>query len=68
MTKGWTVKPVKIAKDRKIFQEMVDRAVYVFLNNEVLPVPTIPDLPANISTIEKPDKKEAVLNLKSRFK
>ena len=47
---------------------MVDRAVDVFLNNEVLPVPTIPDLPANISTIEKPDKKQAVLNLKSRFK
>ena len=47
---------------------MVDRAVDVFLNNEVLPVPIITDLPANISRIEKPDKKEAVLNLKSRFK
>ena len=47
---------------------MVDRAVEAFLNNETLPLPNLPVLPANISTIEKPEKKEAILCLRSRFK
>ena len=67
MTKSWTVKTIKASKNRQVFQEMVDRTVNIVLTNEQLPIQSIPVIPSNIATIEKPEKKEAVSRRRSRF-
>ena len=67
MTKSWEVKPIKQVKNREIFQSMVERTLEVFLSEEKLPVPAIPDLPENIASIEKPSKTDAITQRRSRF-
>ena len=68
MGKKWVVKPIKASKDVKYKHDMVDRVVEIVRDNIDIPAPDIPSLPRNIASTPKPDKSEAILAFRSRFK
>ena len=67
-TNTWTPKPIKVRKTRQEFAKLVERTIEVVERKTVLPTPAIPELPANISNVEKPSKSDAVRTHRSRFR
>ena len=67
LTKTWSAKPIKESKNLAIFEKMIDRTVQAVINQEVLPLLDIQDLPKNIAPTSKPNKEEVIRNQKSRF-
>ena len=47
---------------------MVQKAVELIKTNTTIHGPAIPELPKRITSVEKPDKAEAIRNHRSRFK
>ena len=67
MTGEWVAKPIKVDKDKSIFNDVMDRCEQVQTLREILPPLIIPNLPKNIANREKPDKEQAILSHQSRF-
>ena len=66
-TKNWSYKPIKGQKDRTYLHKMVNETVECAAKNKKLPKPKIPKLPANIASVERPNKLEVMKNQISRF-
>ena len=67
VTKKWSAKPIKEKKERFVFANMVARSLEAVTRNIVLPTPTVPELPRNIASCEKPPKDEVIAKHRSRF-
>ena len=57
-TKTWSVKPIKDVKSLDVFSSLVDL---------MEKLTELPDIPRNITSVEKPNKNDIVKNQKSRF-
>ena len=67
VTQKWSAKPIKEKKERFVFANMVARSLEAVTRNIILPTPTVPELPHNIASCEKPPKDEVIANHRSRF-
>ena len=63
----WVIKKVKKPCDRTYLDELLKEVVWLCESNEYVHFPVV-SAPKNIAPIEKPDKDESILNMKSRFK
>ena len=66
MTKIWTVKPIKEAKDPVFFSSLVYQTVEVVLKKERSDS-SHENIPDNIAPIRQPDKIDAIGNHRPRF-
>lgn len=66
MTKIWTVKPIKEAKDLAFFSSLVYQTVEVVLKKERFDS-SHENIPDNIAPIRQPDKIDAIGNHRPRF-
>jgi len=67
VTQSWVVKKVMVEKTREYLQPLLQATISSSHDNETGGLPVIGELPPNIASIEKPDKTEAINNLKTRF-
>ena len=67
LTARWTAKPIKAHKNKSYIRAMVDRAIECCNNNIELPKAVIPEIPKNIATTPRPDKKQVIEDHCSRF-
>ena len=69
VTQSWVVKPIANQKDRSIYlTDMLNETIRLKESkhsNEV--VSTLPDVPMNIAPVPKPDKREAIKSIRTRF-
>ena len=64
MTQNWVVKKISETKDREYIHELLSSTLEASPDE----LPRIGSIPLNIAPIEKPDKEEAIGNIKTRFK
>ena len=62
ITKTWSIKPIKVNKDKNKFARMIKRVVSVVESGKILPLPEIPILPRNIAPGYRPNKEEVLRN------
>ena len=64
VTQNWVVKKITETKDREYIHELLSSTLEASPDE----LPRIGSIPPNIAPIEKPDKEEAIGNIKTRFK
>ena len=64
MTQNWVMKKISKTKDREYIHELLSSTLEASPDE----LPRIGSIPPNIAPIEKPDKEEAIGNIKTRFK
>ena len=67
ITGFWVIKKVKTRCDKTYLEELLKEVVWLRKSNEHAHLPVV-SAPNNIAPIEKPNKEDAILNIKSRFK
>ena len=67
VTQSWVVKKIKERKHRNYLSSIMHEIESQKDNGGFSQINVPTDIPANIAPIEKPDKKEAVKNMHSRF-
>ena len=68
ITKTWSAKPIKEAKQKEYLKDMINRTLEVVSENLTLPLPDLPqNLPSNIANEPKPNKSEVINRQISRF-
>ena len=67
ITNHWSAKPIKIAKNREKFHDMVTRSVEVVKTGLHLEQAILPVLPQNTASKPKPEKEEIISKQKIRF-
>ena len=67
VTNGWVVKKIKSPKEKAYLDVLMETTVDIKLRKEHVDMPDLTNVPKNISLLEKPDKKEAIKSLKTRF-
>ena len=67
ITGSWVIKKVKTRCDKTYLEELLKEVVWLRKSNEHAHFPVV-SAPNNIAPIEKPNKEDAILNIKSRFK
>ena len=65
--KTWSAKPVKDTKSFDVFSNLVVLTEKSVIEKKKLTEIELPDIPRNIGSAEKPDRKDIVKNRKSRF-
>ena len=68
MTQNWVVKKISETKDREYIHELLSSILEASPDTTGDKLPRIGSIPPNIAPIEKPDKEEAIKNMKTRFK
>lgn len=64
ITKTWSAKPIKEAKEFSNFQRLVDENVDAVIPNKTFRDLPTKNLPKNIAPVEKPDKQVFIKNQK----
>ncbi|XP_057308719.1 uncharacterized protein LOC130647027 [Hydractinia symbiolongicarpus] len=67
ITDSWVVKKVYTEKQRSYVEDIVSEVKYLVRTKEGYAAPNVADVPNYIAPREKPDKKEAIENMKTRF-
>ena len=68
VTQNWAPKEIKKAKSKPYLTELMEETKKMKNENLMLEAPTPPpNLPSYLATVEKPNKKEAIKNMKTRF-
>ena len=68
VTQNWVVKKISQPKDREYIHELLIYTLEASPDTTGDKLPRIGSIPPNIAPIEKPDKEEAIENMKTRFK
>ena len=68
MAQNWVVKKTSETKDREYIHELLSSTLEASPDTSGDKLPWIGSIPLNIAPIEKPDKEEAIENMKTRFK
>ena len=68
MTQNWVVKKISETKDREYIHELLSSTLEASPDTTGDKLPRIGSIPPNIAPIEKPDKEEAIENMKTGFK
>ena len=67
VTQSWVVKQIREPKDRVYIQHLMDEVMYIQNSNEKYELPKLENIPKTIAQIEKPNKEEAIKNIRTRF-
>ena len=67
ITNHWSAKPIKVAKNREKFHDMVTRSVEVAKMGLHLERAMLPVLPQNIASKRKPEKEKIISKQETRF-
>ena len=67
ITKTWSAKPINDTKSLDVISKLVDLTEKSVIEKKKLTEIELPDIPRNIASVEKPDKKNIVKNPKSGF-
>ena len=67
VTKSWVVKKIPEVKDRKYLQHIMEEVEFQRISKENFPQAEIEEIPENIAPVDKPDKKEAIKGMRTRF-
>ena len=65
VTQSWVVKQIREPKDRVHIQHLMDEVMYI--QNSKYQLPRLENIPKTIAQIEKPNKEEAIKNIRTRF-
>ena len=65
MTQKWVVKKISESKDREYIHELLIYTLEASPDTTGDKLPRIGSIPPNIAPIEKPDKEEAIENMKT---
>ena len=65
---NWVVKKISKRKDQEYIHKLLSSTLEAPPDATSDKLPTIGLIPSNIAPIEKPDKEEAIENMKTRFK
>ena len=68
MTQNWVMKKISKTKDREYIHELLSSTLEASPDTTGDKLPRIGSILPNIAPIEKPDKEEAIENMKTRFK
>ena len=68
MTQNWVVKKISETKDREYIHELLSSTLEASHDTTGDKLPRIGSILPNIAPIEKPDKEEAIENMKTWFK
>ena len=68
ISQSWVIKEIKSLKVKHYINDLMKEVYGVNMTNEDVSMPDLSHLPQCITTIEKPDKEEAIATMKSRFK
>ena len=67
VTQPWVVKQIREPKDRVYIQHLMDEVMYIQNSNEKYELPKLENIPKTIAQIEKPNKEEAIKNIRTCF-
>ena len=67
VTNNWVVKKISETKDKTYIKDLVKEVKYLQQGGRIYSEPDIPIIPKNIAPVEKPDKKEAIKDKRTRF-
>ena len=67
VTQNWVVKKISERKDQEYIHELLSSTLEAPPDTTGDKLPRIGSIPPNIAPIEKPDKEEAIENMKTRF-
>ena len=67
VTQLWVVKIIREPKDRVYIQDLMDEVIYIQTTKEIYHMPKLINIPKTIAQIERPDKDEAIKNVRTRF-
>ena len=65
---SWCVKKIINPKKRNYLKDLINTAMVIKRSPEGGNMPVSEEIPQNIAPIERPDKKEAIQTMRSRFK
>ena len=68
VTQNWVVKKISKTKDREYIHELLSSTLEASPDTTGDKLPRIGSILPNIAPVEKPDKEEAIENMKTRFK
>ena len=68
VTQNWVVKKISETKDREYINELLSSKLEASPDTRGDKLPRIGSIPSNIAPTEKPEKEEAIENMKTRFK
>ena len=68
VTQNWVVKKISETKDREYIHELLSSTLEASPDTTGDKLPRIGSILPNIAPVEKPDKEEAIENMKTRFK
>ena len=61
------MKQIREPKDRVYIQHLMDEVMYIQNSNEKYELPKLENISKIIAQIEKPNKEEAIKNIRTRF-
>ena len=67
VTQSWVVKQIREPKDRVYIQQFMDEVMYIQNSSERFELPKLENITKTIAQIEKPNKKEAIKNIRTCF-
>ena len=68
ITKNWVVKKIAAPKDKQYLKDLIKEVLHLQDSGENVDGPYIPEnIPRNIAPVAKPNKKEAIASLRTRF-
>ena len=67
VTQSWVVKTIREPKDRVYIQHLMNEVIHIQTTNEIYHMPKLINIPKTIAQIERPDKDEAIKNVRTRF-
>ena len=63
----WVAKKIVLKKDKTYLNHLMDEVVHLKLSKEECPIPAPGNVPKNIIIAEKPDKKQSINTMRTRF-
>ena len=67
VTQTWVMKKLASPKERLYLKHLIDEVMHMQLKKETYPLPSLGNVPSNIAPTEKPNKEEAIVNMRTRF-
>ena len=67
VNQSWVTKKIILKKDKIYLKHLMDEVVHLKLSKEEYPIPVPKTVPKNIALVEKPDKKQSINTMRTRF-
>ena len=67
ISNSWVIKKVKEPGDKAYLDELLKEVVWLRESNEEVHFPEPSNIPKYIAPVEKPDKQESIMAMKTRF-